>query len=121
MGPAWKTLLFSVAAPGTVAAVIPSLLLHGRVQPVPRGAAVAGLALVALGAGGINPIDRQRHLDGDIVGDTLFDVAAARAIGARCLAVATGRSTIAELRATGADCVLPSLADTRAVLQRLLE
>jgi len=54
-----------------------------------------------------------------LVGDTPFDVAAARAIGARCLAVATGRPTAAELRAAGADAVLPDLRDTAAV-RRLL-
>jgi phosphoglycolate phosphatase-like HAD superfamily hydrolase len=54
-----------------------------------------------------------------IVGDTSFDVAAAHAIGARCLAVATGRPTLAELRAAGADHVLPNLADTPAVLKIL--
>lgn len=54
-----------------------------------------------------------------IVGDTPFDIAAAHAIGARCLAVATGRPSVAELRAAGADHVLPSLADTAAVLKIL--
>jgi phosphoglycolate phosphatase-like HAD superfamily hydrolase len=54
-----------------------------------------------------------------IVGDTPFDIAAAHAIGARCLAVATGRSTVADLRAAGADAVLPNLADTATVLKTL--
>ena len=54
-----------------------------------------------------------------LVGDTPFDIAAARAIGARCLAVATGRSTVAELRASGADQALSNLADTSAVLKLL--
>ena len=54
-----------------------------------------------------------------IVGDTSFDIAAAHAIGARCLAVATGRPTLAELRAAGADHVLENLANTTAVLDIL--
>ena len=54
-----------------------------------------------------------------IVGDTPFDIAAAHAIGARCLAVATGRPTLAELRAAGADHVLENLANTAAVLDIL--
>lgn len=54
-----------------------------------------------------------------IVGDTPFDIAAAHAIGARGLAVATGRSTVAELRTAGADAVFPNLADTAAVLRAL--
>ena len=54
-----------------------------------------------------------------LIGDTPCDVAAAHAIGARCLAVATGRSPLAALRAAGADQVLPDLADTAAVLRLL--
>ena len=54
-----------------------------------------------------------------IIGDTPFDIAAAHAVGARCLAVATGRSTVEELRAAGGNAVFPTLADTAAVLQTL--
>jgi phosphoglycolate phosphatase-like HAD superfamily hydrolase len=54
-----------------------------------------------------------------IIGDTPFDIAAAHAVGARCLAVATGRPTAGELHAAGADCVFPTLADTAAVLRAL--
>lgn len=55
-----------------------------------------------------------------IVGDTPFDIAAAQAIGARCLAVATGRFTVAQLAEAGADHALPNLVDTAAVLHLLL-
>lgn len=55
-----------------------------------------------------------------IVGDTLVDVATARAVGARAIAVATGPATTAELRAAGAHVVLPDLADTAAVLDSIL-
>ncbi len=54
-----------------------------------------------------------------LIGDTPSDIAAAHAVGARCLAVATGRSTIPELHAAGADAVFPTLADTAAVLHAL--
>ncbi|RPJ32534.1 MAG: HAD family hydrolase [Verrucomicrobiaceae bacterium] len=44
-----------------------------------------------------------------IIGDTPKDIACARAIGARCLAVATGRFSVAELEAHGADRVVETL------------
>ena len=54
-----------------------------------------------------------------LVGDTPLDVVAAAETGARSVAVATGGSTAAELAAAGADCVLPDLTDTAAVLAAL--
>jgi phosphoglycolate phosphatase-like HAD superfamily hydrolase len=54
-----------------------------------------------------------------IVGDTLLDVATGKAAGARVVAVATGPASIDELRAAGADCVLPDLSDTSAVLDAI--
>jgi phosphoglycolate phosphatase len=51
-----------------------------------------------------------------LVGDTPLDVEAARATGARAVAVATGGPTAAELAAAGADVVLPDLTDTAAVV-----
>jgi phosphoglycolate phosphatase-like HAD superfamily hydrolase len=51
-----------------------------------------------------------------LIGDTPNDVAAARASGARIVAVATGKDTAADLSAAGADTVLPDLTDTPAVL-----
>jgi phosphoglycolate phosphatase-like HAD superfamily hydrolase len=50
-----------------------------------------------------------------VVGDTPHDVAAAQAIGARTIAVATGRPSAEALVAAGADHVLPGLADTGAI------
>lgn len=44
-----------------------------------------------------------------VVGDTPHDVAAARAVGARALAVAQGRSPIEDLRRHGPDLVVPDL------------
>lgn len=60
----------------------------------------------------------RRHSGADtvIVGDTLRDIATARAVGARVVAVATGAHSVAELEAAGADVVLPDLADTATVL-----
>ncbi|MFP5377270.1 MAG: HAD family hydrolase [Acidimicrobiia bacterium] len=54
-----------------------------------------------------------------VVGDTPRDLACARAGGARCLLVATGRFAVEELEAEGPDEVLPDLTDTGAVLRLL--
>lgn len=50
------------------------------------------------------------------VADSARDAGAARIGGARCLAVASGRSSAGELRAAGADLVLDDLTDTAAVV-----
>lgn len=55
-----------------------------------------------------------------IIGDTLLDVATGRAAGARVVAVATGPASVDELRAAGADVVLPDLADTQAVTSAIV-
>ncbi len=44
-----------------------------------------------------------------VVGDTAHDLACARAGGVRCLLVATGGASLAELAALGPDAVLPDL------------
>lgn len=72
-------------------------------------------------------LDRVRRLRGRdlgpdhvwVVGDTPRDLACARAGGARCLLVATGRFAIEELEEAGADVVLPDLTDTGRVLELL--
>jgi phosphoglycolate phosphatase-like HAD superfamily hydrolase len=46
-----------------------------------------------------------------VVGDTPRDVAAAHAAGATCVAVATGRHTVEELLAAGADAAYPTLRE----------
>ncbi len=51
-----------------------------------------------------------------VVGDTPLDVRCARAIGARVAAVATGLHTLEELAVTGADVLLPDLADPTRLL-----
>jgi phosphoglycolate phosphatase len=55
-----------------------------------------------------------------IIGDTPHDLACARAGGARCLLVATGRIPIGELTGIGADAVLEDLSDVDAVVDLLL-
>lgn len=49
-----------------------------------------------------------------IIGDTPHDIACARAIGARAVGVATGRFSVEELAACGADLALPDLGDPGA-------
>lgn len=68
----------------------------------------------------------ERHLgrrfhgpDTIIIGDTVRDVQAAQAIGARAIAVATGPASVSELRAAGADIVLPDLTSTSTVLRAI--
>lgn len=71
--------------------------------------------------------DRQRELRGTqfipdqtwIVGDTPRDLECARAGGAHCLLVSTGRHDFDELEALGADLVLRDLADTEVVVAAL--
>ncbi len=55
-----------------------------------------------------------------VVGDALSDVACGRALGARVVAVATGRTTAADLASAGADVVLTSFADLPAACEAIL-
>lgn len=55
-----------------------------------------------------------------VIGDTPKDIACARAIGARCLAVATGVYSMEQLQAHSPWQCLESLADTRRVCDLLL-
>ena len=54
-----------------------------------------------------------------VVGDTPADVACAHAAGATAVAVATGGSSVAELRATGAEFVFEDLANYALLLDAL--
>ncbi len=60
-----------------------------------------------------------RPADVIVIGDTVLDVACAQAAGARSLAVATGTTDMAELRASGADTVLENLGNTEEILELL--
>ena len=51
-----------------------------------------------------------------LIGDTPLDVIAAHEAGARAVAVASGPYSVEELRAAGAEAVLPDLRDTDAVV-----
>ena len=54
-----------------------------------------------------------------IIGDTPEDIDCTRAIGARAIAVATGRYSMAELAAHRPVAVFPNLADTDAVMRAI--
>ncbi|HEY6277479.1 MAG TPA: haloacid dehalogenase-like hydrolase [Streptosporangiaceae bacterium] len=132
--------LKAVAALGPDAAV--QSVLTGNVRPVAEAKLAAfgldGYLDLAVGAYGEEHEDRAElvHLAWSraqagygrdftgratvLVGDTPLDVAAAADTGARSVGVATGGSTMAELAAAGADCVLPDLTDTPAVLAALV-
>lgn len=51
------------------------------------------------------------------IADSGRDVEAARIVGARCIAVASGRSTVGDLRSAGADVVLADLSDTAEIVR----
>lgn len=55
-----------------------------------------------------------------VIGDTPHDVRCAKVNGCRCLAVATGRFSVDELNAAGADLAVEDLSSTRGILDWLL-
>lgn len=55
-----------------------------------------------------------------VIGDTPHDIACARAIGARAIAVATGVCGVEELSTAKPDAIFEDLRDTQAVLDALL-
>jgi phosphoglycolate phosphatase-like HAD superfamily hydrolase len=60
-------------------------------------------------------LDDARHAV--VIGDTPFDVACARAAGARVVAVATGSHSLEDLRACGPDLALEDLRAVDALVQ----
>lgn len=50
-----------------------------------------------------------------VIGDTPKDIACARALGAPCVAVATGRFSVEDLRSAGADRVVATLEEMKPV------
>jgi phosphoglycolate phosphatase-like HAD superfamily hydrolase len=64
-----------------------------------------------------------RHIEGNrlvVIGDTPADIQCGEEIGARAIAVATGRYSVEELSAFNPYAVFESLADTAAVLESIL-
>jgi phosphoglycolate phosphatase-like HAD superfamily hydrolase len=66
----------------------------------------------------------RKHLDGEVdpsqiwvIGDTPLDVACARAIGAKAVAVATGWHSLDELAQCHPDVLLPDLANAQPLLK----
>lgn len=55
-----------------------------------------------------------------VIGDTLHDLACARAAGVRCMLVGTGRDGFDSVRHLPADAVVPDLSDMGAALEVLL-
>ncbi|MEW6439777.1 MAG: HAD family hydrolase [bacterium] len=65
-----------------------------------------------------HPVSRDRVC---VIGDTPRDILHAREAGVRTVAVATGRSTLAELARYGPDYLLPDLSDTERVARIFVE
>jgi phosphoglycolate phosphatase-like HAD superfamily hydrolase len=55
-----------------------------------------------------------------VIGDTPADIRCGESIGARAIGVATGRYSVDELAAHGAYAVFETLADTDAVMERIM-
>jgi phosphoglycolate phosphatase len=66
--------------------------------------------------------DLGLHVEGDaivIIGDTPADIDCTRGIGARAIAVATGRYSVADLSQHGPAAVFADLSDTAAVMRAI--
>lgn len=116
-------------------------VLTGNVQSVARAKlAAAGIdSLLPAGAYGdiaqerahlveMALLDAERHyamafpLERTVlIGDTPRDIEAARAGGARVIAVATGQSSVEQLAACSPDAVFPDLTNTQAILATIQE
>jgi phosphoglycolate phosphatase-like HAD superfamily hydrolase len=81
-----------------------------------------GLERDAIIAAGIARAQRRHGTRFDrvaVIGDTLHDIACARANGAHSVAVATGPADVETLRRAGATVAFPDLSETTAVLQAI--
>jgi phosphoglycolate phosphatase len=77
------------------------------------------LARLALARAEARAIPRAARDNVVVIGDTPHDVACAKAIGARAIAVATGGYSIEQLQESGADEAFADLSDTAALLRLL--
>ena len=75
--------------------------------------ALARAALAAAPGHGVALDDASQAV---VIGDTPFDIACARAAGARAIAVATGGHSLDDLRAYGPDLALEDLRDIETLL-----
>lgn len=110
-------------------------LLTGNIEPAARLKLSAAGVSARFDVGGFGSdsevrveiariaVDRCRSASGPgetpavvVVGDTPDDVACARAVDATAVAVATGRHSVAELEAAGADAVFEDFNDTGRVV-----
>jgi phosphoglycolate phosphatase len=55
-----------------------------------------------------------------VIGDTPLDVVGAHEVGVAVVGVASGSSSVSDLRAAGADAVVPDLTDTDRLLALVL-
>jgi phosphoglycolate phosphatase len=78
------------------------------------------LARLAMGRARERSVPEAACARATIVGDTPHDIACARAVGARAIAVATGSYSAADLQLAGADVVLSDLSNTTEVLELLV-
>ena len=78
--------------------------------------------LVPIALGRIEDLRDQVHLPERtwVIGDTVHDLACARAAGVKCMLVGTGRDGFDSVRHLPANAVVPDLSDTVAVLDVLL-
>jgi len=74
------------------------------------------VAIERAAACGAPPVAANRVV---VVGDTVLDIACARAAGARSVAVATGPSDVETLRMAGAEVVFEDLSDAGGFLALL--
>jgi phosphoglycolate phosphatase-like HAD superfamily hydrolase len=75
--------------------------------------ALVPIALARARAAGVAETAPDRVV---VIGDTPLDIACAHAHGARAVAVATGSYSADQLRAAGADLVVDTLVDARALI-----
>lgn len=77
------------------------------------------LAIAALADASERGVPLARPSQAVVIGDTPFDIACARAAGARVVAVATGGFSVDELRAHDPDVAVEDLTDAQAIIDAI--